>query len=345
MMKRLSTEILGFVFTAVLLTMGLRWMSNQFAPVYSLEKYRVKQLLARANEIEAISLGHSLNRALDFKELQLKGYHLWDPGSDYFEVDYQLRALAPRLPNLKVVFIPLGSSCFFVDNGLIRHKHERRRRCYAVTPLLVPRPIHGDRKNLVAGMLSDIVRPDHWKGVFETMAFATVEPESRNASKVDEYGTVLRERIYKEANQKSLQKAIRYLQKAFENEEEKVYRENPKIPEKIYQTLASLVKYLRERKVRVIFYLPPFTDIFNEKVRQDQNVIAYERTAESYIQRLVENFGVEYYDFSHDSSFVHNYSYFIDPHHLNVKGAEIFSRKLWSTCGLPVVPAGQSAGR
>lgn len=82
------------------------WVSQYLAAVESTAE----------RERQAITVGHSSSRAIDFSVLGLSGQHLFRSGNDLFETAYLFSAILPRVPNLEYVFLPL-SPFDFLRNG------------------------------------------------------------------------------------------------------------------------------------------------------------------------------------------------------------------------------------
>ena len=86
-------------------------------------EFRVKQLLEKADSVEALAVGNSHACAIDFNILGMNGYRIARGGNDLFEVDYILRAFYPYLPNLKTVLINISYFTFYDDNSAIPSKY------------------------------------------------------------------------------------------------------------------------------------------------------------------------------------------------------------------------------
>src|SRR5687768_11733286 len=127
-----------FVLGALLIGTGLFWTSETVAPTYPAIKQRMRLLAQKADSIDIINVGHSHNRAIDYRAMGVRGFHLWSGGSDLLESAYLLRVVAPMLPNLKAVLIPLLPLSFRLDNSLHDNRSGLRRQYYPTTPTLAP---------------------------------------------------------------------------------------------------------------------------------------------------------------------------------------------------------------
>ena len=120
---------------------------------------------ARAADFEALVVGCSHGRGIDLDRMGFVGVNLSMPWLDLFEIDYQLRALLPRLPKVRTVFIAVPYFAFSWDNSLIRDSQLliSRRLFYYHAPFFSFMP--GDYENFIKGKLWRLLRPDHWEHV------------------------------------------------------------------------------------------------------------------------------------------------------------------------------------
>lgn len=336
-MKRAFRQILGFIIIALLFAFALTWLSDRFDAVFALGKIRMKMLLQKANSIEALAVGHSGNRSIDFSEMELRGYHLWLGGSDLFETDYLLTAIIPMLPNVKIVFIPIHPLDFRLDHGPFERHHEKRKWYYATTPTFRSfRLINGDLKNLVRGKLSAIIRTDHWEGVVKailshdaTNARDMTNGSGKHANQIDEYG-YMGPRKHGVMNPDSLTARWDQLRGLLRMAKEYAER-HPEISGETDEALRSSIRTLRKRNIRVIFFTAPITEICQELLIREEMTTT--NVVKEHMQKIEEDFGIDYYDFSQDTSFTRTYDYFFNEDHLNAVGAKLFSRKLKDVCG------------
>lgn len=252
-----------------------------------------------------------------------------------FETDYLLRSVAPLLPKLEVLFLPISPLDFHHDNGLWERRHEIRRAHYAITPTWSLRMIHKDVKNLVKGKLSAIVRRDHWRGVFKSVLEALRGPAPKTQSGwKDPFGEVdvdgyIGPRIQLTMKSDSLTGRIDEVREQIFLLKEAA-KTHPNLPGEVYMALVSIIKTARLHNLKLVLFAPPQTDIFNEMLSKEGREIADIRNF--YLQKSENEFGVEFYNFAQAPTFVHNYNYFFNEDHLNVMGARVFSQKLWSSC-------------
>jgi hypothetical protein len=323
-MKTARRQIFEFIFVGLLIFSTLYFISETVAPIYGSHKERMRLMRKNAPDIEAISAGNSHSLALDFETLNLRGFHLWSIGSDLFEVNYLLNAVVPLLPNLKVVLLNISPMAFGHDNRLTGG-HNRLVQ-YAVTPTMRSwKLINGDVKNFVHGKLSPIIREDNWNGIVRAMIpikslHGAEGSEKMISQRVDQSGFI-GNRMQNVVDAYDLQhnaERPRWWEKHDWN--------HPEIEEKAFHVLVSTIGMLRDKNIRVILYTPPITDVsMTYLLRKEPEAV---QRSKSYVQRLQQEFHVEYFDFSVSQPWIRRYELFLDEGHLNHRGARLFSAEL-----------------
>ncbi len=336
-MQRPTVYILLFLFFGVLLGVGLNSVSDALDPVYGQYKYRLDHVSEHGDEIEAITVGHSHNLAIDFDALGLKGYHLWAVGTDMFEVRYFVNAVLPSLPELKVVLLPVDEFAFSHDNELFDPGLFVRWMYYAVTPApSSPQLIHGDFKGFLVGKLSGIARRDHWKGVFRA-AWRRLRKQGE-VSMPERYG-ITDDGLIRMPHEKNmvgvsetprlaeLKMYIRFVSRA--------HKLRPDLTGDVFNALVELVERLHSNNIPLILYSTPVFRTYKQLL-QRENTPSLTATTE-YVGRLLKTDGVQFYDLAQDTTFSHHPEFFYDEDHLNAVGARAFSLKLRreiENCGL-----------
>ena len=102
-------------------------------------------------------------------------------------------------------------------------------------------------------------------------------------------------------------------QRHFENKEE-YFEEDKK------QNLIDLITLCKERNIMPVLITTPYTVYYNQYVSADFLYEFY-----SVINEIALEYGVSYYDYSHDERFQTNLKYFGDADHLNPDGAVYFT--------------------
>lgn len=111
-------------------------------------------------------------------------------------------------------------------------------------------------------------------------------------------------------------KGLARYQRHFENKEE-YFEEDKK------QNLIDLITLCKERNITPVLITTPYTVYYNQYVSADFLYEFY-----SVINEIALEYGVSYYDYSHDERFQTNLKYFGDADHLNPDGAVYFTALL-----------------
>lgn len=319
-------KIALFILLGLVLAFALHRISESLSPIHGQHKARMQMLMDKADKIEALAVGHSHNLALDFEALGLNGFHLWIIGSDMFEVRYLLNSILPRLPNLRMVFIPVTHHTFLHNNGLVGKGIVIRHVYYATTPTLKSfRPIHNDFKYLIMGKVCSIARHDHWKGVFKAVlnqirGNGVFDSFTADVSPTGKIGPPFENSMIGSERTKRFEELHQYMKLS-----KGVLEKQPETPETVFVVMRDIVQRLLQNGIRPIFYTTPVTRSYGDYVcREEAQTV---QLTQSYLERLQDEFGIEYYDFFRDSSLVNHPEYFHDEDHLNTEGAKVFSQK------------------
>lgn len=111
-------------------------------------------------------------------------------------------------------------------------------------------------------------------------------------------------------------KGLARYQRHFENKDE-YFEEDKK------QNLIDLITLCKERNITPVLITTPYTVYYNQYVSADFLYEFY-----SVINEIALEYGVSYYDYSHDERFQTNLKYFGDADHLNPDGAVYFTALL-----------------
>ncbi len=95
------------------------------------------------------------------------------------------------------------------------------------------------------------------------------------------------------------------------------------MPERI-EELRSIIEYCKEHEITPVLITTPFSKYYNELVSQD-----FLQEFHDTVTEIVNDTGVNYYDYSHDERFNDNLTYFSDADHLTEEGAGYFTDILW----------------
>jgi hypothetical protein len=314
-----------FLITGVVLLQGLAFVAKSISPDGTLtfllvDHKHVEQVLKNRSTIDAIVLGNSHGDDIDFSSTIYNGYSLARAWGDFFETQYYLKYLVPRLPNLKAVFIPVAYFSFDWDNSHITQLMIRRSQVYSVIPSWTFIP--GDIKNFVVGRgtqlfpFQTILRQDNWQGVI----YALFSGKTNNL--VDQ---VLAENCgYMEASKLAEFSETRVMEQI--QFAKQVHLTRPTIRDDTYDVVIEIINYLRSHKIRLFFFTPPYYEEYTKDYLQNDSESV--TTMREMMTRLQGEFGVSYYDYSADDRFVSDFTLFKDGDHLNLCGRRLFSEYL-----------------
>ena len=115
-MKKFVKRFLLFIFIGLLIFVMLFIVAESYD---SNIDFRIKQLLSKADSVEALAVGNSHSCALDFNAMRINGYRVALGGNDIFEAEYQIKSLVPLLPSLKTVFFNISYFSLYMDNSSV----------------------------------------------------------------------------------------------------------------------------------------------------------------------------------------------------------------------------------
>ncbi len=322
-MKKITIHIVGFLIILFAAGTILFYISTTIDPLYAVDKERIDSLIANREQIEAISVGHSGNRAIDFETLGLNGYHLWKGGTDIFETKFVIENVVPLLPNLKMIFMPISPFAAFHDNSDVNSRADLRNRYYIIyDQLSKSQLISGDYKNFLLAKVAPLIRGDHWSGVFTRLAMkiknAFSDPKKSHLPRVDKYGRLL--------NGKNMIFDAYKLNWGFVHIDlaNQVISRNPDINNDVKKTLSEIIDYCDNRKIELIFFSPPADSKYLYTVKNLDRNDYFER-GNTFFEENFRNFGAKYHNFSYYTDISENPDYFLDENHLNDLGAKVFS--------------------
>jgi hypothetical protein len=316
MMERFWTAV-RFGGVGALLAGGAWAVSETVDPVFPELRARIALFRDRAPALEAVTVGNSHSRAIDFSALGVEGVHLWMGGQDVFEAAYLARYAADAAPGLRYVLLPVSPGMQRVDHAVVRSVDERgrRRELYARTP--PRRPIAGDLDLWVGGRLAPLVREDHWRGILARLR--SPRPPVRLTPDGDRM-----ERPRAPLSPDSMARYGVARGTAHRNAAEETVAVSPSTPERVAAELDALAKELGARGVALVLYTPPYHPAYLAEKRPD--VLAETRAT---VERLLRRHpGLVWLDFATHPEFAGSDELFINADHLNGEGARRFSALL-----------------
>jgi hypothetical protein len=325
-MTKLFSKGILFSFISFFILHILASFAQEYAPdgtstFFLIDKMNVESVINERQNVQAIVLGNSHGDNISFESMGFHGYSLSRAWGDLFETQHYLNYLVPRLPNLKIVFIPISYFSFNWDNGSIEKLEDRRSQIYTTLPAW--NFIEGDLDQFLEGKvdslfpLKAVVREDHWKGVF----YAVVSGKKDNSS----IKQILQENCDYQDQEILDDIATARVFDTLDMAEE-VASKHPDIQTDIYAALAETVEFLQSKGIRVVFFTPPYYQEYSKiYMLESPNSISNMHLS---ISKLIREYQIEYYDFSNDKIFVDDIRLYKDSDHLNLCGKQRFSREL-----------------
>ena len=311
------STILRFVALGAAIFATLWAFSEWAAPPHALWRARQELLDRRGAEVEAIALGSSHNRAIDFEALGLRGLHLWHAGGDAFESRFVFEQSLPRLPALHTVFLTLSYPLLDTDNAIrtVVDRRDRRIEIYAQARTFTW--IQGDFPLYLMARVSPLVRSDHWAGVARALLFDSSDPvvlgdghalrpdsEPLQGPELERYG---RRRA---AQHQRVAAAMRAA--------------DPALEERVTSEIEALLRTASSRGIRVIAILPPYHPSYAG---------SYDTEAKERLRRVMRGLeekycGLQFVDYSEDPRWAGRQDLYINADHLSDEGARAFSTEL-----------------
>ena len=307
----------------------LATLSDWRAPVFAKTRQRIAQLMAQAPSIEAINVGPSHNRAIDYETLGVVGYHGWFGGSDMKETTYFLKNMLPQLPKLRLVMICIAPTSLHLDNGLVPNHQRNRHKIYFVTPGLQSwEPISGEWQELIIGKLANVVRDDHWRAVFRSSSTDSGEEEdAENEGEIYRHGRPKKNDDHRFIPGPDVEyKAREYVASKRVKPVIETLRGNPRIAADLTERLDRTLALLKAEGIEVLLFTPPYTDYYYNSLKQLLPDVVEENRR--IVHDLAIKHKVRYIDFRENPDFAQNYQMFFNIDHLNIYGAEAFSHIL-----------------
>ncbi len=163
----------------------------------------------------------------------------------------------------------------------------------------------------------DIAREDTWEGVFEVI----VGKDSKKTKPTDqnlEHGCA--DKGYNYIMAPADLRALQHIQYTTD-----MALQHADIDLDTYSAMVNIIQQLQERNVRVIFVTPPYFYAYTKAYQS--NAPESISLMEQNMQKLQQDYHIEYYNFSMDKNFTLNHRIFTDSDHLNPCSAKNFSRK------------------
>lgn len=258
--------------------------------------------------VEAVTIGSSVNRAIDFGVLGLDGREAWLGGSDLYEAASLIRR--SNLPELRLILFGLPELVWPTDNA--RASPGSRLSFYwTVSPQLGWEPVLGDWRNLIIARYLPLRRPDAWSGVVRKIleTLGLLQPLAPNSGDFSsEPLAVSAPRIAAERRTRLRRSPLDDLQL-----------------QRALDDLSALAGWARQRGAVLVVYQPPtWKGYLSELVGSDP---AYSVRLRKQQEALASLPGIIYYR-EPGSKISLQPNLFSDAFHLNSNGARVFSANL-----------------
>jgi len=332
-----SNAMRGFFVKALAFIVGISVLFNitgsladRVAPLeewHAEHQQRVANLQARGELIEAITLGNSHSDAIDYSILGIEGQSMAFAAADLFEVEKYAMYLADRLPNLKTVFITISYYSFSRDNAAFEPFRTRRLSFYSMVPAWSP--IQGDLSSFWLGRLESythvmsVVRSDSWQGVW--IGLGNDAPSS-NPFPYDGVRTASAWGNCSHYTLEQLELHAQEIARRNVTSSSQMAAVHPGLQQDAFDALARTVERLQSRGIRVILFTPTYYEKYNEYFIESGSFMVEEM--KQVIDRLMQTYRVEYYDFSDDLEITSHPQLFYNSDHLSECGHKVFSAKL-----------------
>jgi hypothetical protein len=306
-----------FLSVWILLLMMLVGVGEHVAPVYGYMTERRALIKTHSSEIQAVSLGSSHAKAIDFTPLGINGFHLSRGGSDLHETAFLAREVLPSLPAVKCMFISVSPHSIHGDNGaaISRDRLGSRRELYSGSTSTAY--IEGDRNVFFLSKLAPLLREDHWGGVLA--AFVGLRP-----ARVTDNGALEAQKAAPALTGKALNEHGERSARHHEALIEEVLRVKPSAKNGGYYALDALLGDLSASGITVVLYTSP---LHHSYLRSTLPLRLQEtRAAGENLTQRHEN--AMYLDFSVAEPFATRSELFQDSNHLTAVGSHEFSSML-----------------
>ena len=265
------------------------------------------------------------------------------PGNYCYFTKEEYNLFLSRYPNARLIIKPIKySDLLIIDTKKINFQQENilgpayneimnkvsdglglRKNCYKSIPSF--RWVKGDFRNFIESKFLSIIRQDHWKNIIFNIIKKRPEISNpNNYYKIDKYGQNTNDLVYTYKSSDSLNKMAKNIQVPnYLNSCEIMAYFKKDIQYDTYNCLGSIIKFLKKRQIKLIFVTTPVYKAFSEYYDKK-----YIDLMKKNMQLLQQEYGIEYYDFSRDTTFSYINKFFYNSDHLNKMGAKEFSKKL-----------------
>lgn len=238
----------------------------------------------------------------DYTILTERGYSCFNFAntSQSFNYDYAvLKEYGHYMTSDSVMFIPVS---YFSFNNEVINDSEAQAMSIRYYRFLSPQniPDYDPYVDLVTTRIPILSAGEEILKIFPKLKLSITAHASENQINVEEFAARAGERYHRH----------------FDNKEEYF------LPERIDE-LYDIINYCKEHDITPILITTPFSVYYRSLVSEDF-LTEFSET----VNRIADDTGVSYYDYSYDERFRDNLAYFADSDHLNAVGSAYFMEVL-----------------
>ncbi len=298
---------------------------------YSKQRYFELQ----ADKIEALALGVSHTRAINFPSLGIPGFSYHDPGSDLQTVAEKYRAIAPLTPNLKYILLA-------INPGYLHFIQSDKKRAQKEVFVHANYPKYSNFNGpLYWNLLFHYPKRMLWKlrKNFRkkiTLLIPHLEVSNRHlpcqlkkSRKIDHEDGFIGGYFDEYADGKCLNElAIATVNiHAGLILNTRIQQENFKTNKQTMTAMTAMIQGLATNQHKLILFIPPFTaEYYDHRLWEETKL-----EQQNYLQELALEpnvLFVDYHDLFYQRNYVELNTLFYDDNHLGLNGAREFSKIL-----------------
>lgn len=295
--------------------------------LYTPRNINTAKLLANVDNINAITIGGSHSSCIDFETANLNGIHFWDGQQDISQSTAILEKRLSQGKNIKVVFYsisPISLRDYQYDPD-----SQFRTRFYQENPDISP--IDKDWRRYIQSRIYYLnwMPADFWHNIWNNILIST--GNSNTTEYYKPFAEVFRE------NQNSLltqsSEETSQINNARLNVHQhllNLYDKHPGYIQTIAQQIERLIKICSQYNVQLVLYSPPYHESLYE-ILPTRSFEILDRLMDG----ITQNYGVIYCDFSRDPSLTSRKDLFLNGDHLNLKGAQLLSKRIMERVKFP----------
>ena len=329
-MQKLFTKTFSFILGLTVIVNLSGTLADKIAPLddwRTEQQERAASLQAKKDLVEAVTLGNSHSDSVDYAVLGIDGQSLAFAAADLFEIERYALSLEKKLPRLKTVFIAISYYSFSRDNATFEPFRTRRVRFYSMVPTWSP--IQGDLPNFLLGKLEhyshimSVVRSDHWRGVWKGLAngSSTPDPFAYDGVRTDSvWGSCFH------YTEEQLEGHAKEIAERSVSSSTQMANAHPGLVQDASEALARTIEWLHTRDIQVVLFTPTYHQKYNMVFAEQGSEIVEDMRRT--INKVQQNYPVEYYDFSEDPEITIYPELFYNSDHLSECGTKVFTKKL-----------------